>query len=192
MSYKTKTHITDRTIAVAEAFGLGVDDYQRHVVYDKAQLKIRPRDIVYITGESGSGKSVLLKALEKDIRKNPELGAAINITDIQVDPDKPLIDTVGKTVEEGLELLSRVGLNDAFLFLRRYRELSDGQRYRYRIAKLIESGAQWWILDEFCATLIVTRLRLLPSTCRSMLVNLEEESLQLPRTQTCLKTLNLQ
>jgi ABC-type ATPase with predicted acetyltransferase domain len=64
-----------------------------------------------------------------------------------------LIDTVGVTLEEGLTLLSKVGLNDAFLFVRRYNQLSDGQKYRYRLAKLIESGAQWWIMDEFCATL---------------------------------------
>jgi GNAT superfamily N-acetyltransferase len=73
--------------------------------------------------------------------------------DIQVEFDKPLIDTIGKTFTEGLELLSRVGLNDAFIFVRRYRELSDGQKYRYRIAKMIESGAQWWIFDEFCSLL---------------------------------------
>jgi hypothetical protein len=32
-----------------------------------------------------------------------------------VDFDRPLVDTFGKTLEEGLELLSKVGLNDAFL-----------------------------------------------------------------------------
>jgi energy-coupling factor transporter ATP-binding protein EcfA2 len=64
-----------------------------------------------------------------------------------------LVETVGKTLEEALELLSRVGLNDAFLFLRTYEQLSDGQKYRYKIAKMIESGAQFWILDEFAATL---------------------------------------
>jgi len=31
IAYKTKTDITDRTIAVAEAFGLGVDQFQKHV-----------------------------------------------------------------------------------------------------------------------------------------------------------------
>jgi GNAT superfamily N-acetyltransferase len=67
--------------------------------------------------------------------------------------DKPLIETVGASVEEGLELLSKVGLNDAFLFLRTYSQLSDGQKYRYRIAKLIESGKQWWLMDEFAACL---------------------------------------
>jgi ABC-type lipoprotein export system ATPase subunit len=130
-----------------------VDQQQKFLIYDNVELKIGPKDIVLITGDSGSGKSVLLKAISKDIRDNPELGGIVNIADVEVDQDKPLIETVGKTVKEGLELLSRVGLNDAFLFVRRFRELSDGQRYRYRIAKMIESGAQWWVMDEFCATL---------------------------------------
>jgi len=78
---------------------------------------------------------------------------AMDMANIHPDPDKPLIDTVGKNLSEGLELLSKAGLNDAFLFIRRYGELSDGQKYRYKIAKLMESGKQWWIADEFCSTL---------------------------------------
>jgi ABC-type lipoprotein export system ATPase subunit/GNAT superfamily N-acetyltransferase len=152
IGYETATEITPRTIAVSEAFGLGIDQHRKFVIYDNVELKIGPKDIVYLTGDSGSGKSVLLKALENDIKQ--DVGeSVINMADIRVDPDKPLVDTVGKTFSEGLELLSRVGLNDAFLFVRRYRELSDGQKYRYRIAKMIESGAQWWIFDEFCSML---------------------------------------
>jgi len=75
------------------------------------------------------------------------------MAEVHVDPDKPLIETVGATVEEALELLSKVGLNDAFLFLRTYDQLSDGQKYRYRLAKFLESKKQWWIMDEFAATL---------------------------------------
>ena len=133
---------------MAEAFGLGVDEQQKFVIYDNVELKIGPRDIVYITGDSGSGKSVLLKAIKEDLGEE-----AIDMADILPESSKPIIETVGKTVEEGLELLSRVGLNDAFLFLRKYSQLSDGQKYRYRLAKLVESGKQWWIMDEFCATL---------------------------------------
>ncbi len=118
------------------------------MIYDNVELKISLTDIVYITGDSGSGKSVLLRAIKQD------LGAeAADMTDLSIEQDKPLIDTLGKTFTEALELLSRVGLNDAFLFVRRYRELSDGQKYRYRLARLIESGKQWWIIDEFCSTL---------------------------------------
>ena len=128
---------------------MGISESQRHVLYDNVELQIGPQDIVYLTGDSGSGKSVLLKAIIRDL--NP--GEAARLSEVEVDPDLPLIDTVGESVEEGLKLLSKVGLNDAFLFVRRYSQLSDGQRYRYRLAKLIESGAQWWIMDEFCATL---------------------------------------
>jgi len=143
---------TDRVVGVAEAFGLGLDKWEKFIIYDNVELRIGPTDIVYITGDSGSGKSVLLKALEKDIRQDLGL-TCINIADIKPEPNKPLIETVGKTLEEALELLSRVGLNDAFLFLRTYEQLSDGQKYRYKIAKMIESNAQFWIMDEFAATL---------------------------------------
>ena len=147
ISYETHTKLTPRSLVVAEAFGLGIDEAQRFKVLDAA-LKIGPRDIVYITGDSGSGKSVLLRAIKADLGEE-----AIDLSEVAVDTEKPLIETVGATVEEGLELLSKVGLNDAFLFLRTYSQLSDGQKYRYRIAKLIESGKQWWLMDEFAACL---------------------------------------
>ncbi len=147
ISYETTAKITPRSLVVAEAFGLGIDEAQKFKVLD-AELKIGPQDIVYITGDSGSGKSVLLRAIRADLGDE-----AIDLSEVAVDPEKPLIETVGATVEEGLELLSKVGLNDAFLFLRTYNQLSDGQKYRYRIAKLIESGKQWWLMDEFAATL---------------------------------------
>jgi ABC-type transport system involved in cytochrome c biogenesis ATPase subunit/GNAT superfamily N-acetyltransferase len=147
ISYSTAVALTPRSKATAEAFGLGLDEEHRFAVLD-VDLKISPTDIVYITGDSGSGKSVLLRAIKKDLGDE-----AIDVADIQVPQDKPLIETVGKTVEEGFELLAKVGLGDAFLFLRSYDQLSDGQKYRYRLAKLIESQKQWWILDEFAATL---------------------------------------
>ena len=147
ISYETHTKPTPRSLVVAEAFGLGIDEVQRFKVLD-AELKIGPQDIVNVTGDSGSGKSVLLRAIRADLGNE-----AVDLSEVLVDPEKPLIETVGATVEEGLELLSKVGLNDAFLFLRTYSQLSDGQRYRYRIAKLIESGKQWWLMDEFAACL---------------------------------------
>src|SRR3989337_1844994 len=147
ISYETHSELTERALVVAESFGLGVDEAQKFKVLD-AELKIAPKDIVYVTGDSGSGKSVLLRAIRQDLGDE-----AIDLSEVRIEADKPLIETVGATVEEGLELLSKVGLNDAFLFLRTYNQLSDGQKYRYRIAKLMESGKQWWLIDEFAATL---------------------------------------
>jgi ABC-type lipoprotein export system ATPase subunit/GNAT superfamily N-acetyltransferase len=147
ISYETHTELTDRSLAVAEAFGLGVDEDQKFKVLD-AELKIGPKDVVYVTGDSGSGKSVLLRAIKQDLGDE-----AIDLSEVSIEADTPLIETVGASLEDGLDLLSRVGLNDAFLFLRTYDQLSDGQKYRYRIAKLMESGKQWWLMDEFAATL---------------------------------------
>jgi ABC-type ATPase with predicted acetyltransferase domain len=148
IAYETAAKLTPRTVAVAEAFGLGLDQGEKFVVLDNVELKIGPRDIVYITGDSGSGKSVLLRALQKDLGEE-----AVDIASLQINSKSPLIETVGKSIEEALNLLCKVGLNDAFLFLRTYDQLSDGQKYRYRIAKLMESKKQWWVLDEFASTL---------------------------------------
>jgi len=148
VSFKTRTPLTDRTIEVAEAFGLGVDEEKEHVVYRDFELRLAEGDVVYITGDSGSGKSVLLRALEEDLGEE-----AVNIADVAIATDKPLIDTVGATFREALTLLSKAGLNDAFLFLRNYGQLSDGQRYRYKIARIIDTGSKFWMADEFCSTL---------------------------------------
>jgi len=148
VSFKTRAPLTERTIEVAEAFGLGIDEEKEHVIYRDFELRLAEGDVAYITGDSGSGKSVLLRALEEDLG-----GEAINIADVNIPTDLPIIDTVGATFREALTLLSKVGLNDAFLFLRKYGELSDGQKYRYRIARMIDSGKRFWLADEFCSTL---------------------------------------
>ncbi len=155
ISFKTKALLTGRTIEVAKAFGLGVDEEREHVLYRDFELRLAEGDVVYITGDSGSGKSILLKAIEEDLGDE-----VANLDDLEIDEDKPIIDTVGSCFSEALSLLSRVGLNDAFLFLRRYKELSDGQRYRYRIARMIDEGKPFWLADEFGSTLDRTTARI--------------------------------
>jgi len=139
---------TPRTQTIAENFGLGTDNAQRFTLYDNITLRIRPTDIVLITGDSGSGKSTLLKAIKADLAT-----AAQDTKDLPINPDQPIIETTGKTTTEALQTLSKAGLNDAFILLRTYTQLSDGQKHRYCIARLTASPAQWWILDEFCSTL---------------------------------------
>jgi ABC-type ATPase with predicted acetyltransferase domain len=138
---------TDRVLEVAEAFGLGLDD-KEFVVFDNQELEIMQGDVVYVTGQSGSGKSTVLRELKAQMRA---AGMSLcDIDEIQFQ-DCPLIDQIGTDTNDALRLLSIAGLNDAYLFIRKPQELSDGQRYRFRLAKLIEAGAKVWLADEFLA-----------------------------------------
>ncbi|MCW3990275.1 MAG: GNAT family N-acetyltransferase [Candidatus Bathyarchaeota archaeon] len=148
ISFKTRVPLTERTLDVAEAFGLGIDGEREHVLFRDFELRLPQGGVVYITGDSGSGKSVLLRALGEDLG-----GEAVDLDGVAVDEGVSLIDSVAGSFGEAVGLLSRVGLNDAFLFLRKYEELSEGQRYRYRIARMIDSGKRFWLADEFCSTL---------------------------------------
>lgn len=147
--YHTDVERTERVLEIAEAFGLGLDD-KEFVVFDNLPLEIEQGDVVYITGQSGSGKSTVLRELAAAMREG---GLVVRDIDAVEMLDKPLIDQIGTDLQHGLELLSLAGLNDAYLYVRKPSELSDGQRYRFRLAKLIESGANVWIADEFLAVL---------------------------------------
>jgi ABC-type ATPase with predicted acetyltransferase domain len=148
--FESRVERSDRVLEIAEAFGLGLDD-KEFVVFDNQALEVNQGDVVYITGQSGSGKSVALRELAK---KMSEEGLQVSdIDSVMLDSTKPLIDQIGRDTNEALGLMSIAGLNDAYLFVRKPQELSDGQRYRFKLAKLIESGAKVWIADEFCAVL---------------------------------------
>lgn len=146
--FHTEVERTERVLEIAESFGLGLDD-KEFVVFDNQPIEIVQGDVVYITGQSGAGKSTVLRELAHQMT---DLGVA-DLDGIVMDPTKPLIDQIGKDTGDALNYLSIAGLNDAYLFIRKPQELSDGQRYRFRLAKIIESGAKVWTADEFLAVL---------------------------------------
>jgi ABC-type ATPase with predicted acetyltransferase domain len=149
ISYETAPAVlTERTKEVAEAFGLGTDQTRQFTLYDNVNIHIRPTDVVLITGDSGSGKSALLKAIKADLGTD-----AADAKDIPIKVDQPIIETIGANTTQAIQALSQVGLNDAFIFLRPYSQLSDGQKHRYQTALLAASGKPFWLIDEFTSTL---------------------------------------
>lgn len=140
---------TARVLEVAEAFGLGLND-KKFTVYKNLEFEIDEGDVVYITGQSGSGKSILLREIAERLKR---FGLTIgNIEDVPL-AEMPLVDQIGKTTNEALYYLAMAGVNDAYLFIRKPSELSDGQRYRFKLAKLIEANTDVWVADEFGAVL---------------------------------------
>jgi ABC-type ATPase with predicted acetyltransferase domain len=149
--FNSSVERTPRVLEVAEAFGLGLEN-KEFVVYKDFEIEVKQGDVIYITGQSGSGKSLLLRELAKQMRNKKGLNVA-DVELIQWDEDKPLIDQVGETMAEAIRILSIAGINDAYLLVRTPKQLSDGQKYRLALAKLVESGANVWVADEFGAKL---------------------------------------
>lgn len=165
VTYKVKNGSTKRTSIVKEVFG--VDSEQAFsTVIKNFSLIIQPGDVVLITGASGSGKSTVLKLLTSPIEKlKREIKMTGEITghdlrNIAVlsthwDESLPLVEQVkkGKDIKEAIELLNSLGLTEAYLYIKHPNQISDGQRYRFAMAKLCDSEKPVWIADEFVSTL---------------------------------------
>lgn len=123
---------------IAEAFGIEAGHEKRVV---DVEVPNELPDVTYITGESGCGKTTLMK----------ELGWSQAAQQIDI-PDGPLFEWADDT-GEALRLLSQVGLSDATLFVSRYEELSDSQQFRARLYKRLLSDDDVLFFDEFLSTL---------------------------------------
>jgi ABC-type ATPase with predicted acetyltransferase domain len=141
--------LTDRASQLCRMFGLTTDRLKDRTVTHRCRLEIHPGDIVFITGPSGAGKSVLLRELEHAIPADQ----AVNLADIPLPEDRPVIDCFDGDLVAVLRLLGTVGLSEVFCLLNRPHRLSDGQKYRFRLARAMAAGKRFIFADEFSSDL---------------------------------------
>lgn len=168
---QTRTDATDRALEVAAMFGLTLDGRSEQVVLPPTKLALSPGRVVFVTGLSGGGKSTLLRLVANALidgqgndvpglvcaDRLPALSRAA-LVDALAQPEGG-VSAEPATLKQVCGWLSRAGLNDAAVMLRRPNELSEGQRHRLRVAQAIavaeRSDTPWSVLlvDEFGSTL---------------------------------------
>jgi energy-coupling factor transporter ATP-binding protein EcfA2 len=132
-----------------------------NVIARDVEIDYRPGQIVLFVGPSGSGKSSLLRAAAVQ-----EPGAVC--LDHSFDDSRAIIDTLGPDPRQAAGRLSVCGLSEAMLMLRTPGELSDGQRYRYALARCLASGTDSIVADEWCATLDEVTARVISYNVRRL------------------------
>ena len=148
-SFHWPVKLTDKVVQVCRMFGLTADRLTQRCIINNCRLEINDGDIVYITGPSGAGKSVLLKELEKAIPASDR----VNLARIRLTRDKTLIDCIDADLLTSLRMLSDAGLNDVFCILNQPANLSEGQKYRFRLAMAMAAKKKFILADEFCSEL---------------------------------------
>jgi ABC-type ATPase with predicted acetyltransferase domain len=148
--FKVNPQKSDRVTTVMRMFGVGIDRLKDQRTTHECTVEVNDGDIVYITGPSGAGKSVLLREMQAAVADDER----IIIEQIALPADKAAIDCVGgKGAIDGLSLLSYAGLSDVFCMLNAPANLSEGQKYRFRLACALASGRKFIFADEFCSNL---------------------------------------
>jgi ABC-type ATPase with predicted acetyltransferase domain len=141
--------VSERCAAVMQMFGVTADRLAEKNFGIDCELEIDEGSVVYITGPSGSGKSVLLRELEECTPARER----VNLDEIQPESEKAVIDCFDEDIVQSLRLLSEAGLSDVFCVVEKCGNLSEGQRYRLRLAMALARGKKYVFADEFCSTL---------------------------------------
>jgi hypothetical protein len=130
---------SEAVLKTAEMFGIGLDETYEVTLYSGLRLDVCPGDVVFVTGPSGCGKSVLLARLAEALAVAWPETPQVDLAAVAMPADRRVIDLMRPPLGQALRTLGTAGLADAFLLLRTPQELSDGQRYRLRLALAIEN-----------------------------------------------------
>lgn len=147
------THMTPRKRDVCLMFGIPPCPTAATIV-DGLTVSLRPGSITYITGPSGSGKSSTLRRIAE------ETADAIIVGQGRFPRDRAIVDAVAprRPLRSAMEILCACGLSEPAAWIRRFDELSEGEKMRAALARAIgiavsASASRPILCDEFAAAL---------------------------------------
>ncbi len=117
---------------MAIRFGLSLEPRVRDL-FGPIDVPVGPGRIILFSGPSGTGKSTALSAIAAE-RKN-----AVDVGSTRLPDGTALVDTVapGRPLDAALRLLTACGLGEAGLWLQPCHSLSEGERFRARLARAV-------------------------------------------------------
>lgn len=147
------TIMTPRKREVCMTFGIPPREAPP-IIADGLTLTLHPGSITLINGPSGSGKSSTLQYISQEIRES------IWVSQTRFPNDRPMIDAIApkRRLPFATELLTACGLGEPRIWIRRFGELSEGEKLRAALARafgtaLAGGGDHPILCDEFAATL---------------------------------------
>ncbi len=165
--------------AIRECFGLDGETIRTNLL-QSVPIEASAGNVIFVTGPSGSGKSILLKVLD------PHFSSPILTTKIEnrskhpytvawmeeITSEKPLIEYFSEKwgIQDSILALNQAGLSEAYVYLKPYQLLSRGQRYRARLAALTLGRDPVWLIDEFCADLDPFTAKVVASSLRKHVI----------------------
>lgn len=142
-------HLSQKTLDVMRMFGVTKDRLDKIEFSCRCNIEIETGDVIYITGPSGSGKSVLLNLLREEIPAEKRC----DIEQLKLSGNRRVIDCVEGDLVTSLKCLCKAGLGDLPAMAGKVGHLSEGQHWRFRLALALASGKEFVLADEFCSNL---------------------------------------
>jgi len=175
---KMDLNFSDSVRHIMDAFGLSGDKLCVNII-EKFNIRTSPGNLIFISGPSGSGKSILLKAFDPNFFDNEVLIKSKSISTKyktewmkSITSDKPIIEYFSSKwgMDKSISALNQAGLSEAFVYIKPFKLLSRGQKYRAQIAQLLLSDADVWLVDEFCSDLDPITAKVLAKNLRKMII----------------------
>lgn len=142
-----------RTAAVGMQFGIPLFGGPTTIV-QPTRIPIGPGRIVLLVGPSGSGKSSSLAQIER------HFAGGCTVQRVSFPGGVAIVDRIAPwaPLSEALTILTKCGLAEARLWVRSFDALSDGEKFRARLARAValhsrSRAAAPLLCDEFCSTL---------------------------------------